>query len=188
MAKVKAVKKKWVPVFASKEFNNIEIGEIPCEEPSKLIGKVIRVNLYNLTNDSRRQNSEIAFKIIKADEKKADTEAVDFKILSAHLKRTIKKEKEKIDDSFECETKDKIKMRVKPLMITRNRTNNSNLTNLRMNTRKKISEYAKGIEYEKFLKEVAQNNIQRGMKNELKKVYPLNIFEIREVVKVNNKK
>ena len=188
MAKVKAVKKKWIPVFASKEFNNVEIGEIPCEEPSKLIGKVIRANLYNLTNDARRQGSEVAFKIIKADDKKAETEAVNFKILSAHLKRTVKKEKEKVDDSFECETKDKVKMIVKPLMITKNRTNNSNLTNLRMQTRKKISEYAKNIEYEKFLKEVTQNSIQRGMKNELKKVYPLIIFEIREVAKVNAKK
>src|SRR3989344_4114454 len=99
MAKPKEIKKKWVQVFSTQEFGNVEIGEIPYSEIKNTMGKILRINLYLLTNDSRKQNSEIAFRIINADEKKANTEIVDYRMLNAYLKRIIKKEKNKIDDS-----------------------------------------------------------------------------------------
>jgi len=184
MAKPKEIKKKWVQVFSTQEFGNVEIGEIPYSEIKNTMGKILRINLYLLTNDSRKQNSEIAFRIINADEKKANTEIVDYRMLNAYLKRIIKKEKNKIDDSFTCETKDKVKIRVKPMMITKNKTKQSNLNRLRTHTREIFRDYSKSVDFGLIIKDLVNNSIQRNIKQELKKVYPLNLFEIRDLSRI----
>ncbi len=183
MAKSKEIKKHWIPVIATKEFGNMEIAEIPYSEPKTLIGRVLKINLYLLTNDSRKQNAEVSFKIINFDSKTATTELVGYKILNAYIKRVIRKGKEKADDSFVCESNDKIKIKIKPFFITKNKTKDSILTRLRMETRKIVTEYSKTIDFEKLVRETTSNSLQRNLKQELKKIYPLILFELREVVR-----
>ena len=183
MAKTKEIKKHWIPVMATKEFGNMELAEIPYSEAKTLLGRILRVNLYLLTNDSRKQNAELAFKIINSDGKTANTELLGYKILNAYIKRVIRKGKEKVDDSFVCESKDNIKIKIKPFFITKNKTKDSIITKLRMETRKMMTEYSKTIDFEKLVRETTSNSLQRNLKQELKKIYPLNLFELREVIR-----
>ena len=175
MAKVKELKKHWIPVLATNEFNNMELGEIPYTDPKTLNGRIMKVNLSLVTSDSRKQNAELSFKIVNSDGKTANTELIGYKILTAYIKRVIRKGKEKVDDSFECQSKDKIKIQVKPFFITKNKTNNSIVTKVRMSIRT--------IEFEKLIREATTNNLQRNLKQELKKIYPLNLLELREIVR-----
>lgn len=183
MAKTKEIKKHWVSVLATKEFGSMEIGEIPYTDVKTLNGRVMRINLYVLTNDSRKQNAELSFKIIDSDGKVANTELIGYKILNAYIKRVIRKGKEKVDDSFVCESKDNIKIAVKPFFITKNKTNNSIVTKLRMSIRQMVSEYSKTIEFEKLVREATSNNLQKNLRQELKKIYPLNLLELREIIR-----
>ena len=183
MAKSKEIKKQWVSVLSTKEFGNTELVEIPYSDVKNLNGRVLKINLALLTNDSRRQNAEIAFKIVNSDGKTANTEIVSYKVLNAYLKRVIRKGKEKVDDSFVCESLDKVKMRIKPFFITKNKTNNSIVTRLRMEIRKMLTEYCLTIEFDKLIRETTTNNLQKNLKQELKKIYPLNLLELREIVR-----
>jgi len=184
MAKSKEIKKHWASVLATKEFGNMELAEIPYSEPETLIGRVLKVNLYIITNDSRKQNAELSFKITNFDGKSASTELIGYKILNAYIKRVIRKAKEKVDDSFECSSKDNIKMKIKPFFITKSKTKNSVVTKLRMNIRQMMTEYSKTIDFEKLIRETTTNNLQRNLKQELKKTYPLNLLELREIVRI----
>ena len=184
MAKSKEIKKHWAPVLATREFGNMELAEIPYTEPKTLLGRVLTVNLYVITNDSRKQDAELSFKITSFDGKSASTELVGYKILNAYIKRVIRKAKEKVDDSFECESKDNVKMKIKPFFITKSKTKNSVVTKLRMNIRQMMTEYSKTIEFEKLIRETTTNNLQRNLKQELKKIYPLNLLELREIVRI----
>ena len=187
MAKVKEVKKYWVGVYSTHEFGNSEIGEIPYTEVKTLNGRILKLNLSLLTNDSRKQNAELAFKIINSDGKRANTELIGYKILNAYIKRVIRKGKEKADDSFVCETKDKVKVRIKPFFITKNKTKSSILTKIRMHIRQIMAEVCKEMDFEKIVREMVNNSLQRNLKQEIKKIYPLNLFEIREFVRENPK-
>ncbi len=183
MAKTKEIKKYWVPVLATKEFANMELAEIPYSDVKTLIGRVLKINLSIVTNDSRKQNAELIFKIINSDGKTANTEIIGYKILNAYIKRVIRKGKEKVDDSFECESKDKIKIKVKPFFITKSKTKDSIVTKLRMQIRSLISEYSKTVDFEKLIRETTSNSLQRNLKLELKRIYPLSLFELRELVR-----
>ncbi len=186
MAKTE-IKKHWVSVQATPEFNNAEIGEIPYTEAKTLPGRVMKTNLYLLTNDARKQNSEISFKITNSDGKIAHTQIQSYKILNAYLKKVMRSGRDKVDDAFICLTKDKVKIRVKPFFITKNKTNKLILSKLRLSVRKHFGEYANQTDFNKMVKDLTSNFIQREFKQELKKIYPLNLFEIRELSREREK-
>lgn len=187
MAKAQEIKKYWVAVQATPEFNNAEIGEVPYTEVKTLPGRVLKTNLYLLTNDGRKQNSEISFKITDSDGKLAHTQITGYKILNAYIKKVMRSGKDKVDDSFVCETKDKVKIKVKPFFITKNKTNKLILSKLRLSVRSNFAEYAKQNEFNKIIKDLVVNFIQKELKMELKKIYPLTLFEIRELVREREK-
>jgi small subunit ribosomal protein S3Ae len=100
-------RKKWYTILASKEFNNVEIGELPASEADFLVGRNLPVSLSNVTNDIKKQNIRITFKITGVQDNKAITEAVAYELSPMQVKRLIRPDKSKIDDSFLCETKHK---------------------------------------------------------------------------------
>ena len=181
MAKTQEIKKYWTSVLATPEFNNAEIGEVTYSDIKTLQGRVLKTNLYLLINDSRKQNSEISFKITSSDGKISKTEIYGYKILNAYIKKVMRNGRDKVDDSFICETKDKIKIKVKPFFITKSKTNKLILSKLRLSARSNFAEYARQNEFNKIIKDLVTNFIQRELKMELKKIYPLNLFEIREL-------
>jgi len=67
--------------------------------------------------------------------------------------------------------------------ITKNKTNKLILSKLRLSVRGHFEEYTKQTEFNKIIKDLTSNFIQREFKQELKKIYPLNLFEIRELTR-----
>ena len=132
MAKVKEKKKKiWVKIIAPKEFGSKVIGETIQKEANKLIGRTLKVSLSNLTRDMKKQSVSLGFIIKNVNEGKAETELYKYYISPSHLKRLVRKAKEKVDDSFEVETSDKVKLKIKPFMLTRQKTSKANVALLR---------------------------------------------------------
>src|SRR3989344_3033310 len=142
MAKNVAIDKKkkvWVPIVASKEFRNTEIGETYVEEPAASVGKFIETNLMFLTNDSKKQGTNLRFRINEYKNNVLYTELIGLRIQVAQLKRITRKQKDKVEDSFVCVTKDNIKVRLKPILVTKTKVTNSKLTSLRKNVRDLVS-------------------------------------------------
>ena len=61
-------KRKWYILLASKEFNSVEIGDTLSSDPSLLINRTVEVNLAFLTNDMKKQNMRVTFKVTKLEE------------------------------------------------------------------------------------------------------------------------
>ena len=78
MAKQKIIKKEWYPILAPKIFHNEVLGETPVYDTQQMIGKTITKNLMNLTNDVKRQNINIGFKIVGVQNGKAITDIVGY--------------------------------------------------------------------------------------------------------------
>lgn len=183
----KGKKKKWIPILGTQYFNKAEIGETLVEETSKLIGRNVAANLGTLTNDSKLQNIKVTFKIKEVKNEKAETEVVKYEVISTNLKRMIHKGKEKVDDSFELETKDNIKVKIKPFMITRSSAKKTILTSLRKKTREMLIDILKKTDYESLMENIIRYRTQNYLKRELKKIYPLAQFQIRVLQKLPSK-
>ena len=178
---VKQLKKKkkiWYTILASKEFNNFIIGETTSSSPNSLVGRKIRVPLSELIKNPKKQNLNITFSITQVKEN-ADTEIVNYELSSSFIKRIVKPGKDKIDDSFIFKTKDDITIKVKPLLITKSKTKKSILTLLRKKTRDVLKENFEKQTFSAIISSLISYKLQKTLKDQLKKIYPLRTCEIR---------
>lgn len=182
--KLRKQKKKWFNVLASPEFKEQLIGETMAFEPENLSGRTVKVNLSLLVREIRRQGKSVTFRVKEVKDANAHTELIKYEIPSMHVKRLVRKERDKIEDSFVIETKDGMKLRVKPLLLTRSHTQNSVKTALRKAAKELLQKDAKEKTYSEFVFSLLSMSLQKSLKSDLKKVYPLSMAEIRVMQKI----
>jgi len=183
MPEIKKKRKKWYPILASKEFRQVEIGETLTSSPESLVGKTIQTNLMQLTNDMKKQNTKITFKIIQVKDDKALTEIKKYELIPVAVKRLSHKEKNKLETSFTAKTKDNIQVQIKPLLVTKSKTKKSILSNLLHETKTFLTKEINRLSYTDLLNTLIYYKIQNQLKFHLKKIYPLSVSQIRCLVK-----
>ena len=179
--KVVAKKKKWVKILAPKIFNNNQIGESLVTEPEVLVGRCIDVSLMVVIGDPQKQNIHVKFKITRIDNGVAHTELLAYRLMPTAAKRLMRRNKDKIDDSFVLETSDKKIVRIKPIVVLRNKTTGSVLTAMRMLVRAHLARKISKIPAEKLFTEIIGKQLQREAQKILRRLYPVGICEIRSL-------
>ncbi len=170
---VKKIIKKWVPIYTGNEFNNENIGEAYVSDIQKAIGTVVELNLMILTNDPKRQGHSIKFRITEAKNNVLYSEPIGCYLQTAQLKRMTRTGKNKVEDSFAYETNDNVKIVVKPIFITKTKTNKSKLSEMRLASRKILGNFIKNVSYSQLVKDVVSGGLQKELKNKVNKVYPM---------------
>jgi len=181
MAKAKVAKKEWYPILAPKIFQNVILGETHVFDPQQMMGKSVTRNLMNLTNDVKRQNININFKVIDVQNGKAATDVIGYYMVQSSIKRLIRKNIEKIIMSFPCKTSDNKNLQIKPLMITRSATTGSVATKIRKNAQDLIEKYVGVISYDNLINDLVNHKLQSTLKKTLSKIYPLRVCEIKSM-------
>ena len=179
-------KKKWYEVLARRPFTDQIIGETPAYEDKALIGRIISSNLGNLTRDPKLQNIKINFRINEIKEDKAYADVKGYELSGSYLKRIIKVGKNRIDDSFLVNTKDNVKVKIKPLILTKYKTQKKILGSIRNLIRKEFSEYVGRDDYDKLVSDLIGKKIQREIREKINKIYPVGIVEIRIMDRINS--
>jgi|SRR3989344_2432838 len=183
MAEIKS-KKKWYEILATKHFSNIPLGETVANEDKNLIGRIIGVNLGSLTKDPKLQNINIKFRVNEVKEGKAYTEFNGYELASNYLKRIIRGGRSRVDDSFLTATKDDVKIKIKPMILTKYKTQRGVLTEIKKLIRKEFLEYIKKDTYDKLISDLISKTFHREIRSKLNKIYPISLFEIRVMEKI----
>jgi len=174
-------KKKWYKILAPEVFNSQILGETSTFEVDKVVGKAMNVNLMNLTGEVRNQNVNIKLKVREVKENQGHTEVVGYTLSPAFIKRVVRRRHTRVDATYTIKTKDNKSMIVKPLIITKNRANRSEVTILRTTTLETLTEIAGNTNYTDFIKGIVQYRTQLDMRKKLSKIYPLKTFEIKKM-------
>lgn len=175
----KIKKKQWFPIIAPKQFDNVVLGETLVYEPGAMLGKTLSHSLMNLINDMKRQNINIHFKIVEVDNGKAKTSIIGYEIIPSSVKRFVRRSSEKMDVSFACETADNVFIRVKPLVITKSDVKGSVAAKLRNSIVSFLAGTIKKMPYDEFIGDLISHKLQALMRENLSKIYPLKVCEIR---------
>ncbi|MBI2128899.1 hypothetical protein HYU07_01535 [Candidatus Woesearchaeota archaeon] len=179
---LKIKKKKWHSIIAPKIFSEQVIGETLVTDVKSLLNRSISANLMNLTGDPKNQNINMKFAINRVEGNKVFTDVMGYIMNPASIRRMIRREKERVDDSFACKTLDNKMIRIKPLAITVASTKSSILSKLRKKMQALIKEAVAKLNYESLLYEIIDNKLQKRVKADLSKVYPVKNFEIKMMV------
>ena len=176
---VKLKKKQWFPIMAPKQFDNVVLGETLVNDPNAMLGKTLSHSLMNLTNDSKRQNVNIHFKVVEIEGDKAKTKIIGYQIIPSSVKRFVRRNSEKMDLSFTCDTADNVFIRIKPLVITKADVKGSVAAKLRNTIASFLSKTIKKMTYDELLNDLILHKLQSLMRENLNKIYPLKVCEIR---------
>jgi small subunit ribosomal protein S3Ae len=181
-------KKRWFELIAPKMFKNQTLGETLVAEPDKMMKKPIKVSMMSLTGDMKKQHINIKFEVYNISENKAYTKVVGYEFGPASIKRLVRRRRKRVDDSYICNTKDNIKVRIKPFFVTRAETNKSVMTSMRKLSKTFIEKFAAERKCDDLIYDIIDYRLQRELRKVLAKIYPLRTCEIRNFSIVKQKK
>jgi len=180
----KRSRKRWYMIVASEQFQKALIGEVPCFNGEQLVGKSFWVNLAHLSGDSRDHSIRLRFQVTHVTGERADTALLGYALSPANIKRMVRPGRDRIDDSFQVVTQDKVGMRVKMLYLTRNKVKRGISREILHKGREEIAAFFGKVMYEDAFGEIIANRFQKGLKSVLGKIYPLSNVDVKNLERV----
>ena len=156
--------------------------------PGELDNKTIKLDL---TRRLRGKGLTVKFRIFNQEGKLvAIPNAMNISV--SYIRKIMRKRTNYVEDSFQARCSD-IRVRVKPLLITRKKISRAVRKNLRNTVKEFIINYIKEKEYIEVCNEILNGTLQKTMLPKLKKIYPLSfsdirVFETKELEKIDIKK
>lgn len=181
-SKIKKVKRKFpIEIKAPAVYNSMTLGRSQVTDIKTVIGKTIKLNLMYVTKSVRNLNARIAFRVNEVNAGVANTVIVSYMQIPYYLSRFVKTGSDLVEDSFVCESKDGLSIRVKPFIITKKNTSVLIATAIRTQAREIIAKEVASGSAEEFVYSVASGKVQKTFRNDLKKIFPLKAFEFKKV-------
>lgn len=173
-------KKVWLPIIAPALFNNQPIGEMYIDEEAQPTGRRVTISCMTLLGDPQRQNVHISFTVSKVENKQLLTQLHGYAIAAAAVRKMMRRARDRVDDSFVCKTQDNVAVRVKPVLITRAHSKGSVLAALRKQLRLTVVRGVAKLTFLDFMRDLVAHKFQREMQDALRKIYPLQVCELRD--------
>lgn len=140
--------------------------------------KTIKIDL---TRELYGKSLEIVFRVIKD---KGGARSIDpFRVYlqGYYIRRTMRKSISYVEDSFNVECKNAL-LRIKPFLITRREVSRAVKKALRNKCKEEILAYVKDKKFEEIFSDILSSKFQKMLLLKLKKIYPLALCEIRDVI------
>jgi small subunit ribosomal protein S3Ae len=174
-------RKKWYSLIAPKTFKEAFLGETPALESKMVMGREAQLCLMAVTGDMKKKNISVSVVVQKVTGEKAFTELRSYELVPAHLKRMVRRGRDRLDEVYTMQTLDKVKVRIKPLIITIANTKSSIMARLRRVAVEEVRKRVEGSNYSELVISIISNRMQHDIAVVLKKIYPVRNFEIRKL-------
>lgn len=175
----KLKKKRWFPILAPRLFAEQLIGETFLENPKDLLNRYVTVNLMSLTGDPKKQSINITFRISDVRDNRGFTECIGYEMSGSSIKRVVRRNRDRIDDSFVATTADGKVIRIKPLLLTKFNTSRSVTSTIRKVVRQQTLKVIRETTFEMLVKDIVSNRFQSKLKDNIRKIYPITSCEVR---------
>jgi small subunit ribosomal protein S3Ae len=172
--------KSWYTVMSPSYFGGVELGSLPTDDPSKLIGRVVDATLYDVTNDFAHQYLKMYFKITDVDGKTAHTIFKGHEYSRDYLRSLVRRRTTRVDGIFNATTADGYKLRLAVCVFTLSRIKTSQEQAIRAVMKKIVEEKASVLTFDQFVQELVLGKIASDIYNEAKKIAPLRHVGIRK--------
>src|SRR3989338_7932427 len=178
MAKVVG-KKRWFKITAPKLFGDRMVGETPAYEPEQLMGKTMRINLFTLTDNMKRQNTEVNLLVEKVEGDSARTSIIGMMVLPTSIRRLVRKGKTRLDQAIKGITKDEKVVSVKVLLITSHIVQGQVQAALQKEAKRFLIKKIVATDFEELTRLAVERELSKKLREKLNKIYPLRICDIR---------
>ena len=172
--------KRWYSIRAPRNpWSFKTIGETMAEEEEMLVGRHYEILQYELDGDFSKMNVKVKFRITEVIGSDALTEYIGHEILKDHIRRQVRRERGKIDDTIDLVTKDGYYIRVKPMMISRNRIKASQKQEMRTQARDLIIKFGATTTWVDMQKATLDGTLETQIREAASKIQPVRDVMIR---------
>jgi len=172
--------KSWYVVMSPSYFGGVELGTLPSDDPSKLVGRVVDVTLYDITNDFAHQYLKMYFQVTDVDGKTANTIFRGHEYSRDYLRSLVRRRTTRVDSVLGVTTKDGYRLRLSVCAFTLTRIKTSQEQSIRDVMKRLVEEKAGALTFDQFVQETVLGKIASDIYNEAKKIAPLRHIGIRK--------
>jgi small subunit ribosomal protein S3Ae len=172
--------KDWYTIMSPPYFGAVELGSLPADDPSKIVGRVVDSTLYDITNDFAHQYLKMYFKVTEVEGKTARTIFKGHEYSRDYLRSLVRRRTTRVDGMFNVTTADGYKLRLAVCVFTLTRIKSSQEQVIRTVMKKIIEEKAGALTFDQFVQELVLGKIASDIYNEAKKIAPLRHMGIRK--------
>jgi len=172
--------KGWYTINSPPFFGGVNIGSTPCDEPDKMIGRVVEATLYDITGDPSQQHLKMHFQVVNLKGDEAETIFKGHEYSQDYLKSLVRRRSTRVDGVLNAMTKDGYVLRLSVVVFSVKRINNSQKTALRRTINRIVEEKAKSLNFDQFAQEAVLGKIASDIYNEVKKIVPIRHIGVRK--------
>jgi small subunit ribosomal protein S3Ae len=172
--------KKWYKVVSPPYFGGVELGAIPADDPSKLVGRIVDGTLYDITNDFAHQYLKMYFRVEDVEGKTARTVFKGHEYSRDYLRSLVRRRTTRVDGIFNVTTKDNYGLTLAVSVFTLSRIKTSQEQEIRTIMHKIVKEKASSLTFDQFVQELVLGKIASDIYNEAKKISPLRHVGVRK--------
>lgn len=172
--------KGWYTVKSPPYFGGVELGTLPSDEPSKLVGRVIDATLYDVTDDFSHQYLKMYFGVTDVEGKTANTIFKGHEYSRDYLRSLVRRRTTRVDAIFNVTTKDGYRLRLGVCALTLSRIQTSQEKSIRSVMKRIVEEKASTLEFDQFVQEAVLGKLASDVYNEAKKIAPLRHVGVRK--------
>ena len=172
--------KRWYTIRAPRTpWSFRVIGETLAEEPEQLIGRNYEVIQNELDGDFSKMHVKVVFRVTDVLGNDAITEFVGHELLKDHVRRQVRRDRGKIDDTIDVVTEDGYYVRFKPLMISRARIKASQKQQMRTLAREVILTTGATSTWFSLQASMLDGTLETKIKDAVSKIQPVRTVVIR---------
>jgi len=172
--------KDWYSIVAPSYFGGTELGSVPSDDASRLVGRVVDATLYDLTNDFAHQYLKMFFQVADVEGKTARTIFKGHEYSRDYLRSLVRRKTTRIDTILNVTTKDGYQVRLAVCAFTLTRIRTTQEHEIRALMKRIVEEKGKILTFDQFVQEVVLGKIASDVYNEAKKVAPIRHAGIRK--------
>ena len=173
-------RKSWYTVKSPSYFGGVELGTLPSDDPSKIVGRVVDATLYDVTDDFSHQYLKMYFKVTDVEGKTAHTIFKGHEYSRDYLRSLIRRRTTRVDGIFNITTKDGYRLRLAVCALTLSRIKTSQEKVIRAVMKRIVEEKAGTLEFDQFVQEAVLGKLASDIYNEAKKISPLRHVGVRK--------
>ena len=172
--------KRWFTIRAPRHpWSFRVIGETIAEEEEQLIGRHFEMMQNELDGDFSKMHVKVQFRISGVVGADALTGYIGHELLKDHIRRQVRRDRGKIDDTVDVVTEDGFYIRIKPLMISRHRIKGSQKQQMRTLARDIILKAGATSTWVDFQKATLDGTLEAQIREAASKIQPIRDVMIR---------
>jgi len=172
--------KEWYDVYSPPYFGEMVVASIPCDDPGKLLGRVVETTLYEITNDFAHQSIKLYFLVVNSKDHRADTVLKSHEYATDYLRSLVRRGSTRVDGILNVKTKDQYVTRMSVVAFTRDRINASQEHGIRQVMRQIVDDRAAALNYGQLAHEAVLGKLGSDIYNLAKKIAPLRHVGLRK--------